>query len=199
MKLKYKLAFSVSLILLCINTLQAQVPVTGILISVWGGYSISSPGGTCQLLAGISPTNATDQTVTWTITNNTGAATINQNGLVTAISNGTVTATATANGGVNVSNSKTITITNQNTGIEDLSNSDILIYPNPVKDFINIKKGLNKEVYEIKIYSLLGKLVQSNRLADGDEAISLEKLEKGIYILQISLGKKIFQHKLIKE
>ena len=66
-----------------------------------------------QLSAAIAPTNATNQTVTWTIANGTGQATISSTGLVTAVSNGTVTARATANDGSGVYGTLVITISNQ--------------------------------------------------------------------------------------
>ena len=66
-----------------------------------------------QLTATIAPSNATNQTVTWSIINGTGQATINSTGLVTAVTSGTVTAVATANDGSGVTGTLVITITNQ--------------------------------------------------------------------------------------
>ena len=63
--------------------------------------------------AAIAPTNATNQTVTWSIINGTGQASIDTTGLVTAISNGTVTARATANDGSGIFGELAITISNQ--------------------------------------------------------------------------------------
>ncbi len=57
------------------------------------------------------PSNATNKTVTWSITNGTGLATINSStGLVTASDNGTVTARATANDGSGIYGTLIITI-----------------------------------------------------------------------------------------
>jgi uncharacterized protein YjdB len=98
-----------------IITISNQIiPVTGITVAGTGGATtISANGGSLQLSAGILPVNATIQTVTWSMTNDTGQATINSNGLVTAIASGTVTARATANDGSNVYGTLTITISNQ--------------------------------------------------------------------------------------
>ena len=54
-----------------------------------------------------------NKTVTWSVVNGTGQATINSTGLVTAVSNGTVTARATANDGSGVVGSLVITISGQ--------------------------------------------------------------------------------------
>ena len=63
--------------------------------------------------ASIAPTNATNQTVTWSIINGTGQASIDSRGLVTAIANGIVTARATANDGSGIFGELAITISNQ--------------------------------------------------------------------------------------
>ncbi len=90
------------------------IPITAISVSGTGGATtITSDKGTLQLSAVITPSNATDKTVTWSIENGTGQATISDSGLVTAISNGTVTAKATANDGSGVFGTLTLTISNQ--------------------------------------------------------------------------------------
>ena len=96
-------------------TISGQViPVTGITVTGAGGSSvIGTDNGQLQLIATIAPSNATNQTVTWSIINGTGQATINSTGLVTAITSGTVTAVATANDGSGVTGTLVITITNQ--------------------------------------------------------------------------------------
>jgi uncharacterized protein YjdB len=88
--------------------------VTGIAVTGAGGATtIATDNGTLQLTAVVTPSNATNKTVTWSVTNGTGQATINSSGLVTAVANGTVTAKATANDGSGVSGSLAITISNQ--------------------------------------------------------------------------------------
>ena len=90
------------------------VPVTSIIVSGAGGATIiAADKGSLQLSATVFPSSATNKTVTWSIVNGTGHATINATGLVTAIDNGTVTARATANDGSNVSGTLVITISNQ--------------------------------------------------------------------------------------
>jgi len=61
-----------------------------------GASTIATDNGTLQLSAAVSPSNATNKTVTWSIANGTGQASISSSGLVTAIVNGTVTARATS-------------------------------------------------------------------------------------------------------
>ena len=59
-------------------------------------------GETLQLAATVLPENATDKSVTWT-SSDEAVATVNNNGLVTAVAPGTATITATTNDGSNLS------------------------------------------------------------------------------------------------
>jgi uncharacterized protein (TIGR02145 family) len=61
----------------------------------------------------VTPANATNKTVTWSIASGTEKASINSTGLITALDNGTSTARATANDGSGVYGTLMITITNQ--------------------------------------------------------------------------------------
>jgi uncharacterized protein YjdB len=75
--------------------------------------NISTNGGTYQVNAAILPADATDKSLTWTISNGMGKANISSTGLVTAVDNGTVTVKATAMDGSGVSGTLDIIITNQ--------------------------------------------------------------------------------------
>jgi len=75
--------------------------------------TITTDGGTLQMLKKTLPTNAADTTATWSRTNGTGTANISAGGLLTALTNGTVTARATANDGSAIYGEEIITISNQ--------------------------------------------------------------------------------------
>ena len=100
----------------------APVQVTSINVTGTGGLSsITIDNGTLQLITAVLPVNAADKTVTWTVANGTGQATINSSGLVTAVSNGTVTALATAHDGSGVQGSLVLTISNQTTPVGSIT------------------------------------------------------------------------------
>ena len=89
------------------------IPVTGITVTGAGdATTIATAGGTLQMSAAITPAEATNQAVTWSVTP-AGLATIDAAGLLTAVANGTVTVTATAADGSNVSGTLAVTITGQ--------------------------------------------------------------------------------------
>jgi hypothetical protein len=74
--------------------------------------STVADGATLQMVANVSPVNATDASVTWSVVNGTGTATINSStGLLTATSAGDVLVIATANDASGISGSATVTIT----------------------------------------------------------------------------------------
>ncbi len=99
---------------LTITISNQVIPVTGIAVTGASGVNtITADDGTLQLNAAISPNNATNKNLTWSLVNSAEKAVINAAGLISAIDNGTVTARATANDGSGVYGTLTITISNQ--------------------------------------------------------------------------------------
>ena len=76
-------------------TISNATPVTGVVLS--SSNETVSKGKSFILTATVSPSNATNKTVTWTSSDN-NVATVEQNGNVTAVEKGTATITATADG-----------------------------------------------------------------------------------------------------
>lgn len=77
---------------------------------------------------------------------------------------------------------------------ENFESVKINIYPNPVKDFLNIQ---NSQKYDFEIYNMLGKLVLKGDNIENQ--INVNTLTKGIYILKLINDEKIFNQKFIKE
>jgi uncharacterized protein YjdB len=97
-------------------------PVTSITVSGTGGATtISTDNGTLQLIANVLPADATNKSVTWSISSGTDKAVISSTGLVTALDNGIVVARATANDGSAVFGTLSITISNQVIPVSSIS------------------------------------------------------------------------------
>jgi uncharacterized protein YjdB len=85
----------------------STVAVTG--VSVNPSSTSVSIGSSVTLLAEVSPSNATNKTVTWK-SSNTAIATVNTNGVITGLSSGTTTIAATTQDGTKVASSQ-VTVT----------------------------------------------------------------------------------------
>ena len=162
------------------------IPVTGITVAGAGGISvIDVDHGTLLLSAEVIPADATNKTVIWSIINGTGQATIDENGLVTAVSNGTVTATATATDGSGVSGVLDIKIENQiSADIDHLEESPYIIRQN--KSSISIKFNQSYKFNKICLFSLSGNLIMTKNAMSNPVILDISTMLPGIYILKIS-------------
>lgn len=79
--------------------------------------------------------------------------------------------------------------------VSDSKNETVSIYPNPVKDVLNVKTASKIKTH--KVYNLSGQVVNAKLISD--KTIDFSRLEKGIYVVEILLenGKKLSQ-KIIK-
>ncbi len=95
------------------QSVQSSIPVASITITDTGGKAGSLPiGSTDQLSATVAPSDATNQTVTWS-SDNTVVAAVYSNGLVTGLSPGTANITAVSTDGSDItSNAMTVTVSN---------------------------------------------------------------------------------------
>lgn len=102
-----------------VTVIKPHVAVNSITINSVGGINKLEKGQTLQLSAEVLPFSANNKTVTWSIENGTGTATVSKTGLLTPITAGTVKVKATAHDGSAVVGSLDITITstsNSNNG-----------------------------------------------------------------------------------
>ncbi|MBI9038173.1 MAG: T9SS type A sorting domain-containing protein [Bacteroidales bacterium] len=72
-------------------------------------------------------------------------------------------------------------------GINEFDSKQLLVYPNPASDFLNIDYGIENE-FNVEIASLNGCSVISQRNFTSSNVIDVSKLSSGIYILSIIDG-----------
>jgi hypothetical protein len=84
------------------------------------------------------------------------------------------------------------------TNIEDKTGKNIVIFPNPTSGRFEIISGDDARPYTVNIYSISGSQVFSSR-ANGNTAINLDDLNKGIYIVKIETDDFVKFEKLILE
>jgi hypothetical protein len=128
-------------------------------------------GGTLKLEAIVSPIEATIQSVTWSIINNTGQATVNEKGLVTAISEGTVIARATANDGSGVFGEFEINI--EFIRILRSNNELRILVPEPLLPS------------RISLYNYNGGLIETTSTEGGECLFDTSLLPPGVYLVVV--------------
>jgi hypothetical protein len=72
--------------------------------------------------------------------------------------------------------------------------SEIKVYPNPVKDFVNIQMSVNNE-FSVSIYDAIGKLVHTS---SNIKKINFSNFSVGTYFLRIQSRGKFYTKKILK-
>lgn len=80
---------------------------------------------------------------------------------------------------------------------EETSVSQFSIYPNPVKDILNINTAISN--YKIEAYNMQGQLIRRDKINSRSNVIDYSSLAKGIYILKILSQNATQIFKIIKE
>jgi uncharacterized protein YjdB len=167
---------------LAITISNQIIPVTSITVTGDGGATaITTENGTLQLNAEVLPANATNKTLTWSISSG-GEASISSAGLVTAHNTGTVMARATANDGSGIFGTLIITIAYEK--------SQVKVYPNPAIDYVTIRIDEPTLIPDfIQISDFSGKAILSSKLDPEIREFTIHfNLRNGVYILQLGSG-----------
>ncbi len=77
---------------------------------------------------------------------------------------------------------------------KDVEIADLKIFPNPVKNILNIKSKHN--IDSIELYNTLGKKVQSNY---NSNEMDISYLSKGVYFMKINFEDKSVSKKIVKQ
>lgn len=103
------------------------------------------------------------------------------------------------------SNTVTATTTNITSvhKLDSYNNSNVTVYPNPTRDFINIRYNSDENVNDIviSIYSVDGKLVYSKLKSvmntSFTDQIDVGNLKSGYYFIRLTSGNKVITNKII--
>lgn len=84
-------------------------------------------------------------------------------------------------------------------GIQNLTNETISIYPNPVKDVLNVAIGtLSANKTEILLYDIDGKLLKELIATESISVLNISELAKGAYLIEIREGKMCERKRFVK-
>ena len=86
-------------------------------------------------------------------------------------------------------------------GIDEIKELKHRIYPNPVKNELNISHNHKREVLDIQIYNTIGLLIYEDHIetVENDVTIDVKNLPPGMYMINISNGKNNSSTKWIKK
>ncbi len=88
-------------------------------------------------------------------------------------------------------------------GIEELiNNNNILVYPNPAKDFVTVEAILPDHIINtmnMSIFDEMGRLVVQKPITQGKNNIELNSLASGMYLIRIQSGNEYMQVKVVKQ
>ena len=172
-------------------------PVSGIYLDPDTAQLIM--GNTLQVLATITPNNATNDKVHWSSSDSL-VASVDTLGLVTAHSPGNVNITGTSDDGgytysslisvyevVTTNTNKSIsTSKKKDTNILNPVNDEFKIFPNPASDFITIVIPENTKECVLGIYDESNRLVIRQIGSNNEFKIDVSGLSKGVYIIVLS-------------
>ena len=84
---------------------------------------------------------------------------------------------------------------------ENVSENNVIVYPNPTRDFISIVFAENAICHSVEIYSLDGRLIMTfHGVYQQDSTIDISSLTTGIYLLKLTMSDgSEFTERLIKE
>jgi len=157
--------------------------------------TISTDGGTLQISATVSPWDASNQSVTYSVSDES-LASVSTSGLVTAIKDGTVTIKATAQDGSGISGSIDINISNQ-VGIKNQTIETVHCYPNPTSNNLTVDNTNNLQ--QIQIIDMNGKILKAIEVTSETIQIDVTNLAKGTYILRAISTDSLYMARFIKE
>jgi hypothetical protein len=84
----------------------------------------------------------------------------------------------------------TITVTFPAVGINELTNGQVMIYPNPANDFVNVKSNTN--ISRIDVVNFIGQTVYSNTTVDAKTArIDVALYTPGVYFVKVSTSEGV--------
>ncbi|WP_312556217.1 T9SS type A sorting domain-containing protein [Empedobacter brevis] len=95
-----------------------------------------------------------------------------------------------------MSDIKPFTLSTEDIKVQISNGHKIIVYPNPIKNILNIKATDKSKILEVEIYNTLGQIVST--IKKSGSQIDLSTLKKGIYFIRITTNNNIETKKIIK-
>lgn len=87
----------------------------------------------------------------------------------------------------------------ENLSVSTTETTDFVLYPNPVKDYLNIKNAGNAE-YEVRIFNMTGQQLLDGKFISSSAPLDLSALPAGMYIARIKASNEsiVYKMKVVK-
>ena len=169
---------------------EPEIPVTGISLSPT--YIELTEGETAQLTVTIEPEDATDRSISWE-SSDEDIATVGADGTVRAIAAGTSLITVTTTDGGYTAECRVTVV--GGTDVEMTAADAVTVYPNPVRDVLNVETG-GAAVVRMEMTDATGHAVMS---IEGDvHTVDVSALPEGLYLLRIETGSGVTVRRIVK-
>jgi hypothetical protein len=164
---------------------QTNAFVTGVYSCCSIDTNVTVAGNTISALY-----NESGASYQWIDCNNGNSIVLGEtNQSFTSLSNGSFAAIITYGGCIDTTNCTAIISTNV---ADFLEFKNINVFPNPVINYLTI--NFEGRINEVRIYDLLGEIVQVEKT----NAFPVEKLSKGIYLMDIYIGNQLIRKRFEK-
>lgn len=84
-----------------------------------------------------------------------------------------------------------------NLATTQFSNFKFSVYPNPTSDEVNLSSV--KNISKVELYNLLGQKVLSDAVNDTQKRLSISNLQKGVYLMEVTIDNTKETFKIIKQ
>ena len=160
----------------------------------------------CDVPTGLDTTNVANETISITWDANSGVNSWNiqyrpQNGTWTSATSNTNNYTITgltgsttyeiqvqavcANGQTS-DWSASLVVTTKNVGIDSWLDGSVTLYPNPAKEYVDIRVDGDLNVTMMEVYDVYGKLVNTVNVVDNPTRINISDLANGMYFVRVT-------------
>jgi hypothetical protein len=80
-----------------------------------------------------------------------------------------------------------------------ITQNEILVYPNPAKDYLNFDMGLYRD-FQLSVYNQLGQILLQKNFTSGNNTINIRDFTTGIYFYKLlTKNGKVISEKFVKE
>ncbi len=83
-------------------------------------------------------------------------------------------------------------------GLDSFLDSEVFIYPNPVKDKLNVQVIVEDDLY-FDLYDVSGKLILQSKSKNDITSLDLKKVPQGLYFLKVTSAQKTSTYKIVKQ